>query len=109
MKNALNGILSKKQIFMSALFLAANNAMAGVPLPAGGQGSIFKMFTSLVQEFVDTVSGPVAYAGMLIAIISAYLAWVYAPKEGIVGTCMRIAAGGVVVLNVAAAMAMMQF
>lgn len=79
--------------------VTAAYAQGGVNIGNGG-GSGFSIMKRWLQNWVDFMSGPFAVAAVITSIIIAYLAWAFAPKEGVVGPTVRIVVAGVVVLNV---------
>lgn len=84
----------------AALALASADVFAGPTLGTGGGGS-FTLARQWMQNFVDFISGPFGTAAVVISIILVFLAWAYMPKDGIMGPMVRVATGGIVVINVA--------
>ncbi|WKB50505.1 hypothetical protein [Eleftheria terrae] len=85
----------------AAVLALATDAMAGESIGSAGTGP-FGMITEWLQMLVDFMDGPFGLAAVIISLLIAYCTWMFAPKEGIVGPTLRIAVGGIVVLNVGA-------
>lgn len=81
-----------------ALVILSGAAMAGPELPNGGGGT-FTALRTWLQSFVDFMAGPFGTAAIIVSIIIGFLTWAYAPKEGIVGTVLRVVVSGIVILN----------
>ena len=75
-------------------------AYAGPPSIGNGGGSAFGLMRTWIQNFIDFVGGPFGIAAVVVAIILAFLAWSYAPKDGIIGPLVRVVTAGLVVINV---------
>jgi len=75
-------------------------AHAGYSLGGSTSGTFGKL-TQWMQEYVDFMDGPAALAVIVVSIIVAVCAWIWAPKSGAVGVLVRVVVGGIVILNVA--------
>lgn len=90
-----------KSALCAALASTSQLALAG-PNIGGGGGGDFAILRQWLQNFVDFMAGPFGLAVVIIAIIIGFATWAVLPKEGIVGTVMRVVVAGIVIINVGA-------
>ena len=96
----MKSIVSFKAVFaaLMAVFLAGPT-FAGYSLGGSSSGPFGKL-TQWMQDYVDFMDGPAALAIIVVSIIIAVCAWIWAPKSGAVGILVRVVIGGIVILNI---------
>lgn len=102
----MNFLKEKSKLLMSMLGAASllpASAMAqstnfNIGAASGAQWS---QLTIWLQSFVSFINGPFGTAVVVVSVVLAFAAWVFAPKEGIVGPVLRIVTAAIVILNVA--------
>lgn len=100
----MKSIVSFKAMVVAVVSVVlAAPAYAGYAL-GGGTGTFGKL-TQWMQDYVDFMDGPAAIAMIVVSIIIAVCAWVWAPKSGAVGVLLRVVVAGIVVLNIGTWMA----
>lgn len=82
-----------------ALMAVSQTVLAAPTLGSGG-GAAFAPLRTWLQNFVDFMAGPFGLAVVILSVILGFAAWAMLPKEGIVGTIMRVVVAGVVIINV---------
>jgi len=100
-------LTSKKALTISSL--TASILSFSVPLLAqstnynigNAQGGQWALLTTWMQQFVSFINGPFGYMAVVVALVIAFVTWMFAPREGIVGPALRVVTGAIVILNVA--------
>lgn len=80
--------------------MASHAAWAGYNIGTGG-GTTWAWLRQIMQDFVDFIDGPFGTAAVVVSIVLAFAAWIFAPKEGIMGPVLRICVAAVAILNIA--------
>lgn len=61
----------------------------------------FSALTNFLQAFANFMTGPFGKAVVVISIIAAFCAWVFAPRDGIFGPVLRVVVAGIAIMNAA--------
>jgi type IV secretory pathway VirB2 component (pilin) len=72
---------------------------------SGGTGG-FALLGKWLQEYINFMTGPYAKGGVAAAAVIGIIAWTFAPKDGVMGTVVRVVAAGFVSLNIGTWMGM---
>lgn len=72
---------------------------AGVDIGTSGNTG-FATIEAWLQSFVNFMDGPGGLAVVVISIIAAVAAWMFAPKDGVMGPLFRVVVGAIVIINV---------
>lgn len=80
------------------LVLLPSVVLAAPTLPKSGDAG-FDLFTSWMQKFIAFMAGPYAIAVVVISAIIAVGAWMFTPKEPVMGWTVRIVTGALVLFN----------
>ena len=96
----MKSIVSFKAAFAAITSaLVASPAFAGYALGGSSSGPFGKI-TQWMQDYIDFMDGPAALGIIVVSIIVAVCAWIWAPKSGAVGVLLRVVIGGIVMLNI---------
>jgi type IV secretory pathway VirB2 component (pilin) len=72
---------------------------AGVDIGTSGNTG-FATIEAWLQSFVDFMDGPGGLAVVVVSIIAAVAAWMFAPRDGVMGPIFRVVVGAIVIINV---------
>lgn len=100
-KHFLNYAICLILVYTHVAFASSYSITTG-GFSSGGFGKI----TQLLQSWVDFMIGPYGKAVVAGSFIIAVTVWAVAPKEGILGSAIRVAVAGAVILNVSVWMGM---
>ena len=103
MKDYFINNIKKISVGLTGLVIT-NTAFASYSIGSGTGG--FTKITSLLQSWVDFMTGPYGKAIVAGSIILGVTAWAVLPKEGILGYAVRGAVVGAVVFNIGTWMGM---
>ena len=92
-------ITKKLSAFLFVLLCFPVAAMAGVDIGTSGSAG-FATIEKWLQSFVNFMDGPGGLAVVVISVIVAVGAWMFAPKDGMMGPILRVVVGAIVIINV---------
>lgn len=77
-------------------------AVATAALSASAHAAAdFSKLSDFLTKFQAFMEGPFGKAVVIISIIAAFCAWVFAPKDGIFGPILRVVVAGFAITNAA--------
>ena len=96
----MKSIVSFKAALTAVMFaLIAGPVFAGYSLGGSSSGPFGKI-TQWMQDYIDFMDGPAALGIIVVSIIVAVCALIWAPKSGAVGVLLRVVVGGMIMLNI---------
>jgi type IV secretory pathway VirB2 component (pilin) len=88
--------------------LAAATAATMLSTSARAADANFNKLEQFLTTFQAFMTGPFGRAVVVISIIAAFCAWVFAPKDGIFGPVLRVVVAGIAIMNAAVWMGQFQ-
>jgi hypothetical protein len=94
--------LNRKTLLAAALAPFAASSVFAETVDIGTEGADGPLSGLIdgMQSIMNFFTGPMAVFALAASLMVAVAMWMFAPKEGMMGSILRVIAGGILILNI---------